>query len=863
MTSRADQMKMGAVLNITHMQRFALLTSILALVATTQMVSAEPLAPYQDPSVPLEQRVDDLFNRLTTEERLSMFTGTDFSTRPIPRLGVPIMDMADAGQGVRGGGARLTGPATYFGSGVLLASTWDRDLVRQVGQAIAEELRNKGTGGQIILGPAVNIHRSPLGGRDSEYYSEDPFLASEICVPYIQGVQSTGVGACVKHFACNNEEVDRGFVNVIVDERTLREIYLPAFEAAVKRGHVWNVMSSYNRVNGHHSSANWYLDTCILRGDWGFDGMVMSDWGGVHEIVGVLNAGNDLEMPGPGLLTAANLASAREDGELTQATIDASMHRILRNVIRTGTLDPKPAPDHAVVGSPAHLKIAHDGAAEGMILLKNDDAVLPLDRSQVKNIAVFGAKAQHWQLGGGGSPDLTPTRAIYPLEAITKLAGDGTKVTYAEGNPSDDVAALAKSADVALVFVGSHNEGEGSDRDSMNLDQGQADLIRTVAAANSRTVVIVSSGGPCLMTDWLASVPGVIQAPFPGQEGGTAIAEILFGDINPSGKLTDTYAKAREDYPDFGNFPGTKGTVHYTEGIYVGYRYFDKKQIEPAFPFGYGLSYTTFKYGNLHLAQNAWEPNGTLTATVDITNTGKRPGAEVAQLYIHTDDPQIDRPVRELKGFDRLTLQPGETKTAHFTLDPRAFAYCDVPGKQWKADRGDYTIEVGRNSRDLVEQQKLTLTTDWTEIIKGIGAPLPPGPKPSLATGKKVMVSSMQDGGDYQAENATDGDLGSRWSSAFSDPQWIAVDLGVPTEINRVELFWETARALAYEIQISDDGQNWKSVYATENGSGSRDMIKFSPVTTRWVRMYGTKRATQYGYSIWEFNVFGPGDKMP
>jgi beta-glucosidase len=770
------------------------------------------------------------------------------------------MDMADAGQGVRGGQDRLVGPATYFGSGVMLASTWDRALVGKVGRAIGEELRNKGTGGQVILGPAVNIHRSPLGGRNGEYYSEDPFLAGELAVSYIQGVQSTGAGACVKHFACNNEEVDRGDVNVIVDERTLREIYLPAFEAAVKRGRVWTVMSSYNQVNGHHNSANWYLDTRILRGDWGFDGMVMSDWGGVHETAGVIKAGNDLEMPGPGLLTAQNIADDREDGVITQATLDASLHNILRTIIRSGVLDPHPAPDHSVVGCPEHLQIAHDAAAEGMTLLKNTGGVLPLDRSRLKTIAVFGSKAKRWQMGGGGSPDLQPTRSIFPLDGVTKLAGDGIKVTFAEGESVEAAQDRAKNADVALLFAGSPGESEGSDRASMDLVSGEADLIRAVAAANKNTVVVVSSGGPCKFSDWIDAVAAAIQAPFPGQEGGTAIAEILFGDVNPSGKLTDTFAKNREDYPDYPNFPGTNGAVHYREGIYVGYRHFDKQNIEPTFPFGYGLSYTTFKYSNLRLSPSAWTPKGILTATVDISNTGLREGAEIAQLYVETEAPKIDRPVRELKGFDRVTLKPGETKTAHFTLDPRSFAYCDVPGKEWKADEGSYTIEVGPNSRELPMKQTLKLTADWTEAIPGIGVPPPPGPKPPLSAGKRVVVSSNQGNVDVKPEYATDGDLGTRWGSDFADPQWIAVDLGAPTLINRVELFWERACALAYEIQISDDGQTWKSVFATDHGKGSRDVIKLPPVTTRWVRMYGTKRATEYGYSIYEFNVYVPGN---
>jgi beta-glucosidase len=354
--------------------------SSLALALAGASVHAAPLPVYKDPGAPLESRVNDLFGKLTQDEKLSLLTGTDFSARPVPRLDLPPLGMVDAGQGVRGGLSSTQGPATAFPAGVLLASSWDPDLTRRVGKAIAEEALNKGDGAQVLLAPGINIHRSPLNGRNGEYFSEDPYLAGQLAAGYIQGVQSTGVAACVKHFACNNEEADRGTVDVHVDERTLREIYLPAFQAAVQQGHVWSIMTSYNKVNGYHSTANWYLVSDILKQGWGFDGLVMSDWGAVHEVVGVVNAGNDLEMPGPGQITHDALASALDAGLIHQESIDDSVKRLIRTAIRTGLLDGPKTPDHSAVNSVPHQETALAAASQGMVLLKNEGHVLPLGR---------------------------------------------------------------------------------------------------------------------------------------------------------------------------------------------------------------------------------------------------------------------------------------------------------------------------------------------------------------------------------------------------------------------------------------------------------------------------------------------------
>jgi beta-glucosidase len=841
---------------------FAILLT-LAAAALAGGGRAETVPLYKNPGAALEARVNDLFGRLTQDEKLSLLTGTGFTTQPIPRLDVPAMAMVDAGQGVRGGMESTLGPATLFPSGVAMASTWNPELIGRVARAIGVETLNKGTGAQVLLGPAINIHRSPLGGRNGEYFSEDPFLASRLTVSYVRGLQSTGAAACIKHFAANNEEQDRMDVDVRVSERALREIYLPAFEAGVKEGHAWTAMAAYNKINGPYATANRYLITDVMKNEWGWDGLMMSDWGAVHETAAVINAGNDLEMPGPGWLAPAKVAPELAKGLVSQAAIDDSVRRILRTVVRVGLLDgPRPIV-HTLVDSPAHRKLTFEAASEGIVLLKNAGGLLPLSRKHIKSIAVIGRGATELQMGAAGSPSVEPAYSVQPLDGIRKRAGNGIAVNYARGAgaaapipssalrtpdgapglkgeyftnrnlegqpaltrtdpdvqfnwgvggaapgvgpngfsvrwtgkliapvtgrytltlsaddgyrmfvdgervidhwvsdaenaqshsldleagraydvrveyyqagglavarlnwsvpgvpPYADAVEAARKSDVAVVFVTTNGtESEGRDRPSMALPNEQDALIQAVAAANRKTVVVLNNGAPVLMTGWLKQTRALIEAWFPGETGGDAVAAVLFGDANPSGKLPDTLAARREDYPDYGNFPGTNGVVNYAEDIYVGYRHFDKKRIAPLFPFGHGLSYTTFEFSNARLSSPSLSPDGTVTVSVDIKNTGDRAGAEVVQLYVHDPKPRITKAVRELKGFQKVALAPGETKTVSIALSPRALAYYDTDGKQWKADAGAYEIEIGASSRDIRLRAPLRLKAGYTSPV--------------------------------------------------------------------------------------------------------------------------------------------------
>ncbi len=704
-------------------------------------------APYKNARLPVDQRAADLLKRMTLEEKVTMLSGSGWmESAPIERLGIPAIKMADGPMGVRSwaGSSAITNSTsnpvkvetTSFPSGVAMAATWDTELVQREGQAIAQEV--KALGRDMILGPTVNINRVALWGRNFEGYGEDPYLSGRLGVAYIRGVQGEGVIPSVKHFDANNEEFERHRINATIDERTLHEIYLPAFKAAVQEGGAWAVMSAYNKVNGTYCAENRMLLHDILQKEFGFKGFVISDWGSTYSTAATVNAGMDLEMPG-GAPMKAMLASPRTQlsgnsggwlaadkvlaevkaGNISEAAIDDNVGRILRVIFVSGIFDHQ----HTATGevdTPAQQAVARQGATEGIVLLKNAGSLLPLDVAKIHSIAVIGPNAAVARTGGGGSSLVRPKYAIAPLDGIRELAGNSVKVTYALGvgmegeDPDQDTPEArakllqeatdaAAHADVAVVVVGRYAklEAESFDVKTMDLPAGQDELIAAVERANPHTIVVLNSGDPVTMTKWIDQTPALEEMWYGGQEGGHALASILFGDANPSGKLPASFPKAWQDSPAAANYPGQNLEVKYAEGIYVGYRYFDTKNIEPLFPFGFGLSYTTFEYSGLTVTPGKVSGNERGEVSLKVSNTGKRAGAEVVELYVHDGHSKIDRPVHELKGFSRVELKPGETRTVRFTLDRAALSYWSPDTKGWVAEPGTFEIQVGASSRDI------------------------------------------------------------------------------------------------------------------------------------------------------------------
>ena len=737
---------------------FALFSAIaFAPCGTMAQTAASQPAPYKDASLPVEKRVADLLSRMTLAEKATMLSGSGWmESAPIERLGIPAIRMADGPMGVRAwmGSSAMTNAAgnpvrvesTSFPSGVDMASTWDTELVQREGQAIAQEV--KALGRDMILGPTVNINRVPLWGRNFEGYGEDPYLSGRLGVAYVKGVQGEGVIPSVKHFDANNEEFERHRIDAHIDERTLHEIYLPAFKAAVQQGGAWTVMSAYNKVNGVHCGENTYLLTNVLKNEFGFKGFVVSDWASTYSTAPTANAGMDLEMPGgpqmlamtktdrfksggsgAGWLVADKVLAAVQTGQITEATINDNVGRILRIIFLSGIFDHPHEAAGGEVDTPAERAVALQGATEGIVLLKNESSLLPLDAAKIHSIAVIGPNAAVARTGGGGSSLVRPMHAIAPLDGIRERAGSAVKVGYALGvgmegeDPAQDTPEAraqalqqavdaAAHADVAVVVVGRYSklESEGHDVATMDLPAGQDELIEAVEKANPHTIVVINTGDPVTMTKWIDTTPALVDMWYGGQEGGHALASILFGDANPSGKLPVSLPKRYEDSPAAANYPGTNLVVNYAEGIYVGYRYYDTKSVEPQFPFGYGLSYTAFAYRDLKVTPDKVAGDEPVTVSLKVKNTGSRAGAEVVQLYVHDGHSKIDRPVHELKGFQRVDLQPGETKTVHLTLDRAALSYWSPETKQWTADPGTFEIQVGASSRDIRLHTQLVLT---------------------------------------------------------------------------------------------------------------------------------------------------------
>lgn len=655
------------------------------------------LSAYRPPEVVAEMRL---------EEKAALLTGASaWTTAGVPRLGVKPLFLSDGPHGVR----RVPDvdsldmvtaiPATCFPTATSLASSWDPDLVRTIAGAIGSEARALGV--DVILGPGVNMKRSPLCGRNFEYFSEDPFLAGELAVAYIEGVQERGVGACLKHFAVNNQETRRFTVDARLDERTLREIYLPAFEASVRRAKPWAVMCSYNSVNGQMASENAYLLTHVLRTEWGFDGVVVSDWGAVRDRVRAAAAGLDLEMPGPRAHRVAGVVDAVREGRLPVEVVDAATERLVRLGERVAGRG-----DTVSFDAAEHHTLARRAAAEGIVLLKND-GTLPLREGTRVAVIGRGGRVPHYQ--GTGSSHITPTRLDEPLAELTRQAG--ALVEYAEGHADgpeerpdliDEATGIAAVADVAIVFatLPDWKEAEGADRTDIDLPAQQVALIKAVAAVQPRTVVVLNSGSAVATGAWVDDVAAVLDAWLMGQAGGSAVAEVLFGRVNPSGKLAETFPVRLEDTPSYLRFPGDGDAVHYGEGPFIGYRWYDARDMPVQFPFGHGLSYTSFEYSDLSVSQETGAVRHGLTLSLRVTNTGELAGKEVVQVYVRPRTPRVTRPDRELKGFAKVALEPGETRSVSITLNARAFEHFD-PESGWVCDSGRYELLVGASSRDI------------------------------------------------------------------------------------------------------------------------------------------------------------------
>ena len=691
-------------------------------------------AKYLNPHIPLEERVDDLFSRLTPKEKAALIHGCGLmSYGDIPRIGLPEIKMTDGPQGIR----RDSNCATAFPCGLAMAATWDPAMVAEAGAAMGDECRALDR--RVYLAPGLDIMRTPLGGRNFEYMGEDPFLAGKIAAAYIRGVQSQGVAACVKHWDLNEQEHWRTTISVECDERTVEEIYTPAFETVVREGKVWAVMPAYNRFRGDYCTESKYLNRQILEDQFGFDGALISDWGAWHDDKLAIEGGCTLEMPSwKNPIRNAAIARRVADGEISQSDFDEAVRRNLRLLFRVGAFD---AWTNGTLNTPAHQEISRQAAAESIVLLKNKSHVLPLGISKIHKIAVIGPNADQYQTMAdgsglglcGGSGATRPPYEITPLAALEKRFGD--KIIYAPGisfekslsssDPTADALAAAKNADVVIFFGGTDHsydrealgwgDVKGADKPDLELKGPQADLIRKIAAVNPNIIVVLINGAPVSVEQWYKKVPGIIEAWYGGMEAGDAIADVLFGEVNPSGKLPCTFGKQLNDWlcHQLGSksFPGTgnNGEVDYLDGIWVGYRHFDEAGIQPRFPFGYGLSYTTFKYGKAQLSDRQIGGDDTLTVSIPITNTGKRAGAEVAELYIHEDKPVLPRPPQELKGFAKVFLQPGETKMATFEIHRRDLSYWDVSTHGWRASPGRFEARIGASSRDIRAKATFTL----------------------------------------------------------------------------------------------------------------------------------------------------------
>lgn len=739
------------------------LITTLAAVALTFVGATAATPVYLDPSKPLEERVEDALQRMTLEEKVGVLHAqSKFCSRGVQRLGIPELWTTDGPHGIRPEvlwdeweqAAWTNDSCVAFPALTALAATWNPELAELYGRSLGEEALYRGK--DVVLGPGVNIYRTPLNGRNFEYMGEDPLLASRMVVPYIKGLQSNGVAACVKHYALNNNEVNRHTSNVIVDDRTLYEIYLPAFKAAVTEGGAWSIMGSYNLYQNQHGCHNKRLLCDILRDEWGFDGVVISDWGGTHDTAEAVENGLDLEFGSwtNGLTNGRSNAydnyylanpylKLLREGKADMATLDNKVRNVLRLIFRTAMKSDK---GFGSLCSDEHYAAARRIGAEGIVLLRNKGNLLPLDPSKPQNILVVGENAVKMMTVGGGSSSLKVQRETSPLDGLRAQAPAGSTVVWERGYVGDptgeyngvtsgqdlsesrsadrliaDAADAARRADV-VIFVGGLNKATGqdcedSDRESLALPYNQDAVIEALVAANPRTVVVNVSGNAVAMP-WADKVPAILQAWFLGSESGNSLADVIFGHVNPSGKLPMTFPVRLDDVAAHavGEYPGTKRAdsdivdIRYNEGVLVGYRWFDTKKIRPLFAFGHGLSYTTFGYGKLSADASKIGPDGALTLSVDVTNTGSRAGAETVQLYISDTKASVKRPAKELKNFAKIYLEPGQTKTVTFTVRPSDLAFFDAGAHAWKAEPGEFRAHVGAASDDIRSSLRFVLT---------------------------------------------------------------------------------------------------------------------------------------------------------
>lgn len=739
------------------------LITTLAAVALTFVGATAATPVYLDPSKPLEERVEDALQRMTLEEKVGVLHAqSKFCSRGVQRLGIPELWTTDGPHGIRPEvlwdeweqAAWTNDSCVAFPALTALAATWNPELAELYGRSLGEEALYRGK--DVVLGPGVNIYRTPLNGRNFEYMGEDPLLASRMVVPYIKGLQSNGVAACVKHYALNNNEVNRHTSNVIVDDRTLYEIYLPAFKAAVTEGGAWSIMGSYNLYQNQHGCHNKRLLCDILRDEWGFDGVVISDWGGTHDTAEAVENGLDLEFGSwtNGLTNGRSNAydnyyladpylKLLREGKADMAILDNKVRNVLRLIFRTAMKSDK---GFGSLCSDEHYAAARRIGAEGIVLLRNKGNLLPLDPSKPQNILVVGENAVKMMTVGGGSSSLKVQRETSPLDGLRAQAPAGSTVVWERGYVGDptgeyngvtsgqdlsesrsadrliaDAADAARRADI-VIFVGGLNKATGqdcedSDRESLALPYNQDAVIEALVAANPHTVVVNVSGNAVAMP-WADKVPAILQAWFLGSESGNSLADVIFGHVNPSGKLPMTFPVRLDDVAAHavGEYPGTKRAdsdivdIRYNEGVLVGYRWFDTKKIRPLFAFGHGLSYTTFGYGKLSADASKIGPDGAMTLSVDVTNTGSRAGAETIQLYISDTKASVKRPAKELKNFAKIYLEPGQTKTVTFTVRPSDLAFFDAGAHAWKAEPGEFRAHVGAASDDIRSSLRFVLT---------------------------------------------------------------------------------------------------------------------------------------------------------